>query len=152
MDLGEWCLVKTSWLTLAFIYCICLFTLSLSSCIHLARAKTSCAYASSNKPLVQNLTHKLSSEPRAGVKDWPSQPLHEMTAHRGGRDPFLLVLFPFCCVAAQTGGTVQPHSWCVLVRGCSKGTVFYSSFWKKKKKQTICRSTFPSSSQEATAK
>lgn len=120
MDLGERYLAKTSQLTLAFMCCICLFTLLLTSRTPLARDKKSHACVSSNKLSVQKS--------------------HTQAVLRADRDQGLTLLAPsqnhspqgwsrallsgsihlLLCLAAQTGGTAQPHSWQLLVSGCSK--------------------------------
>lgn len=74
-----------------FLYCICLFTLLLSSYIHLD--KTSCIQPTSSA--------KFPTQAVLRAKDWGdnwlSQPLPEVIAHGGGQEPSLLVLCPFCC-------------------------------------------------------
>lgn len=67
---------------------------SLSYCLYPAGGKTSWVYMSSNKLPVQNLTCKLSSEPRTVVENSTSQLIPKTTAHRDYK-PFLLVLHPF---------------------------------------------------------
>lgn len=153
MDQGEQYLFKTSWLTLAFIYCTCLLAFSLSYCIHLARDKNSCAYVSSNKLSMQ----KSHTQAVPGATDWGqglTLPVHSQNHNPQGWSAALLaILYPFAVCSSsgwrhRTASQVMADGWRMLqgtlpLGLCLSPACFYTAMSKSLSCSVRDSSRFP---------